>query len=293
MLCYKETTMAPVLIKNTLDIAQMVAFHRAAESKRRGARFHDPYAQSLAGERGKEIAHALPQRKANMWSIVLRTCIYDEIILDVVRQKQIDTVITLAAGLDSRPYRLPLPPALRWIEVDQPDVISYKQERLVHARPVCLLEHIPLEITDHRQRQDLFAQVKEARQALILTEGLLTYLSERQVAAIATDLHEQEALRWWLTQIASPLVLQKNEKYWNSFAANAVKMRFAPPEGEEFFEMLGWHVIEFRSPIHEALRLNLPIRYGWLFRLLTHFSGDQQGQRIAYNSGGIVLLERA
>src|SRR2546422_4602991 len=41
----------------------------------------------------------------------------------------------LAAGLDARPYRLPLPSSLRWVEVDFPDVIAYKQEQLAMERP--------------------------------------------------------------------------------------------------------------------------------------------------------------
>ena len=34
----------------------------------------------------------------------------------------------LAAGLDTRPYRMDLPPSLRWIEVDLPDILDYKED---------------------------------------------------------------------------------------------------------------------------------------------------------------------
>jgi O-methyltransferase involved in polyketide biosynthesis len=41
-------------------------------------------------------------------------------------QQGTDMVINLAAGLDSRPYRMQLPALLRWVEVDLPDMLNYK-----------------------------------------------------------------------------------------------------------------------------------------------------------------------
>ena len=38
--------------------------------------------------------------------------------------------MNLGAGLDARPYRMELPETLRWIEVDYPQVIDWKAEKL-------------------------------------------------------------------------------------------------------------------------------------------------------------------
>ena len=76
---------------------------------------------------------ALPGRKEQTWPVVARTCVYDELIMKLVEEEKIDTVINLAAGLDTRPYRLSLPSSLRWIEIDLPQVLAYKAEKLAEV----------------------------------------------------------------------------------------------------------------------------------------------------------------
>src|SRR6266568_3927525 len=108
----RRAGMTALLIEDTFDTARLVAFYRALESERPGALFHDPYARLLAGDRGEELMRAYLPGKQEMWAIVLRTCIYDEIIRRVVEQEQVDIIINLAAGLDTRPYRMSLPAEL-------------------------------------------------------------------------------------------------------------------------------------------------------------------------------------
>src|SRR6185437_14845508 len=95
------------------DTALWVAVHRATESKRKDALFRDPYAERLAGERGRQIAGELEPGNGAAWSIITRTAVLDELILTAIRDGA-DTVLNLAAGLDTRPYRLSLPSSTRW-----------------------------------------------------------------------------------------------------------------------------------------------------------------------------------
>jgi O-methyltransferase involved in polyketide biosynthesis len=53
-------------------------------------------------------------------------------------------VVNLAAGLDTRPYRMALPSGLQWIEVDLPDLLVYKAEALAAETPVCTLQRVAL-----------------------------------------------------------------------------------------------------------------------------------------------------
>jgi methyltransferase (TIGR00027 family) len=279
------------LVENTFDTARMTAFCRAVESERKNACIDDPYARLLAGPRGEEIVRAMGG-KSITWPIAVRTCVYDEIILRLTREEEIDTVINLAAGLDTRPYRLSLPASLRWIEVDFPAVLSYKEEKLMKEQPQCILERVPLDVADDEARTVFLSKIgKRATKALVLTEGLLAYLTTAKVSSIAHSLHEQETIRWWLTELISPRVLAYDNKRWNTVVAAEAQTRFAPPGGPEFFQLLGWHVAEFRSLISEGLRLQLPVPYGWLLRLLARISPATPGED-RYNAGGLILLER-
>jgi len=99
------------LIRNISDTARWVASYRAAESARPDAVFSDPYAEKLAGERGKQIAAAMPYQDKNSWPFVARTYLFDAVISEQIQQG-VDMVLNLAARLDARPYRMALPASL-------------------------------------------------------------------------------------------------------------------------------------------------------------------------------------
>src|SRR5207249_5958682 len=112
----------------------------AYESERPDAQFRDPYARRLAGPRGEEILRSIPGGRRTAWPMVVRTVVFDEFILRAVRDEGADTVLNLAAGLDARPWRLPLPPSLRWIDVDLPEILDWKQRELAGETPACRYE---------------------------------------------------------------------------------------------------------------------------------------------------------
>ena len=124
------------LIRDISDTARWMAVYRARETEREDAAFRDPFARALAGERGERIAQALTFTDENAWSFVARTYLFDRFVTRLV-QHGADMVVNLAAGLDTRPYRMELPASLRWVEVDLPDILDYKEEILGDATPVC------------------------------------------------------------------------------------------------------------------------------------------------------------
>ena len=147
--------MTEPLIRNISDTARWVATYRARETDRPDALFRDPFARRLAGERGEQIAAAMPNVAGTDWPFVMRTALFDRFIAGEV-ERGVDTVLNLAAGLDARPYRMALPASLTWIEVDLPDLLAYKSEVLAADRPVCRLERVPLNLSDVAARRALF-----------------------------------------------------------------------------------------------------------------------------------------
>lgn len=281
-------------IQHVSDTARWVALYRAMESERPDALFHDRYARRLAGERGERILASVPKARAWAWPMVVRTAVMDELILWVIERDGVGTVLNLAAGLDTRPYRLSLPPSLRWIEVDFPDVIAYKREQLAREQPGCALEQVGIDLTDVARRRALFAQIGVAtRQVLVISEGLLIYLTPQQVAALAEDLASPPSFREWLIDLASPRLLKMMAKRWGpAVAAGNAPFQFAPAEGAQFFEAHGWVEAEFRSTWEEANRLNrAEVPFVWLWRLLGRFSSKTRREEV-HRMSGIVLLGR-
>jgi methyltransferase (TIGR00027 family) len=278
--------MTNIIIEDQIDTAYLTAYLRGKASTLPDALLHDPFAQILAGERGEALARVYSQ-PAEVSGMALRTLIYDELLTQTIEQEQIDTVINLAASFDTRPYRLSLPASLRWIEADLPATIAYKCEKLATARAACQLAHYPLDVTDATARQAFLAEVcSQAQKVLVLTEGLLVYLSEEQVAELATDLAALNQIGWWLTELISPLTLQKKVRSWNTRVPASVQMRFSAPNGSEFFGQFGWQVETFRLALAEALRHDFPLPHKWLWRLLLRFGVPQQ-------TDGFLLLTRS
>jgi len=146
--------------------------------------------------------------------------VMDELILRAIERDGVGTVLNLAAGLDTRPYRLPLARSLRWVEVDFPDVIAYKKEQLAGERPACALQQVGVDLTDPARRRALFTEVGgAARRVLVVSEGLLVYLTRDQVAALAGDLAAQPSFALWLIDLASPGLLKMLEKTWGRAVA--------------------------------------------------------------------------
>jgi O-methyltransferase involved in polyketide biosynthesis len=173
-------------------------------------------------------------------------------------------VVNLAAGLDSRPYRLALPPSLAWVEVDLPEILDEKERLLAGESPHCRLQRVSADLRTDRAR--VLADLPGER-VLVLTEGLIGYLAEEQVASLTRDLFAVAAIREWVTDLTSPKIRAIMTRNVGSELGSS-QIVFAPENGVGFFEAFGWRVLEVRSLLREAIRLRrLPLRYrpfGWL-----------------------------
>ncbi|HEX7130833.1 MAG TPA: SAM-dependent methyltransferase [Rhodanobacteraceae bacterium] len=283
----------PSPIRNISDTALWVAIYRAMESERPDRLFDDPYARRLGGERGEAIVRAMPRGAATAWPMVVRTAVMDEIVLRCVREGAA-TVLNLAAGLDARPYRLDLPESLRWLHVDMPEMIAYFREHMAGATPRCELEFVAADLRDASARRELFARAAAERPVLVISEGLLVYLTPGQVGELARDLHDVAQARWWLLDIASPRLrkFMERSRWLGQLQQGNAPMQFFPEQGTAFFEPFGWREKEFRSTWDESFRLKRTMRGAWLFRWLSKLQPEAQveaGRRMS----GIVLLEAA
>jgi methyltransferase (TIGR00027 family) len=280
-------------IAHISDTARWVAVYRAMETDRPDAHFKDPYARMLAGDRGQIIVDTIKGGKRSAWAMIVRTAVFDEIILRLVNEKKVDAVLNLAAGLDTRAYRLPLPPLLRWIDADLPGILEYKAEKLHQAKPVCKYETVKIDLSEEGKRRELFRHVdRESQTVLVITEGLLVYLTTEQVGSLAKDLAEQLSFRWWVLDIASPVLLALLKKWYSkTMEEGGVTMKFAPEEGPDFFRQFGWNVAEFHRTQDEARRLQREMPGSWLWKIVGTFMSKKT--REGFRNVGQVLLEKS
>ena len=254
------------VIRNISDTAHWAAVYRARESARRDALFRDPFARRLAGERGEQIFATLPARDRNEWAWVMRTFLYDELITERLRQ-----------GAD--------------MVVNLPGILTYKEDILRDEKPACALERVRLDLSDVTARRALFQRLGgRATRALIITEGLLIYLTPDEVGALARDLAAQGGFRSWVIDLASPGLLRMMQKRMGAQLDRAsAPFKFGPAEGPEFFTPFGWRPADVRSIARTAVRQG---RAPLLLRLLS-FLPDSNARQGSRPWGGVCLLERS
>jgi methyltransferase (TIGR00027 family) len=277
------------LIRNISETARWAAAYRAEESERPDALFRDPFARRLAGARGEQIADGLPASSRHTWAWVTRTYLFDQFIAAQLRQG-VDLVVNLAAGLDARPYRMPLPSSLRWVEVDLAELIAYKEDLLRHEKPACALERVRLDLADVRARRDLFRQLGgSASRALVITEGLLIYLAPADVGALADDLAAPPTFQRWVLELGSPGLLRILQRHIGGPLSQAgAPLKFAPEEGPGFFSKHGWQPLEVQGMLKTAARLKRLSLWMRLLALMPESTG-RQGSR---PWSGVCLLGR-
>jgi methyltransferase (TIGR00027 family) len=256
------------IVRNISDTARWAAVFRARENERPDALFRDPYAERLAGKLGVDIANTLPEGNSHAWAWVARTYLFDQFITQELQQGA-DMVVNLAAGLDARPYRMNLPASFQWIEVDLPEILTYKEGILANEKPACKLERIRLDLSDGNAQRSLFAELdRRASKILVLTEGLLVYLSAEEVSALARDLAAGPHFQRWILELASPGLLRMMQRTTGKQLSQVgAPFKFAPAEGPAFFTAHGWELLEVKSILKTATQFKRP---PFFLRLLGH-----------------------
>ncbi len=246
----------PSPITGVSDTARWVAYFRARETERPDALFRDPFAANLAGDLGFEIAHTLPEGTKHEWAWVARTYLFDRFL-----SREIDdgaeVVVNLAAGLDARPYRMQLPATLHWIEVDFPDIVSYKEQRLAAETPGCKLERVGLDLSDLAARRKFLAGLqREGKRVVVASEGLLIYFTPEEVASLAADLFQGGSFVSWIIDLASPGQLKLMQRTTGKSLSEAgAPFQFGPAEGADFFLPYGWKPADVQGLLKTAAQL--------------------------------------
>jgi methyltransferase (TIGR00027 family) len=226
----------------------------------------DPYAARLAGDRGMEIARTIPGREMMRFGIGMRSLLIDEMVRKAISDERIRTVLCLGAGLDTRPWRLDLPPDLNWLEVDLPPMLEYKAAILGDQPAKCQFARLAADLNDAAQRKAVFDSI-DALPAMMITEGLLMYLPRKSVASLAADA-ATAGVRYWLADLATQELRQALGAP-NIRDVEAVRAADST-EGQEIVEIVrraGWNSLESRRYSEAAVQLSPPGRLEEMFRM--------------------------
>jgi methyltransferase (TIGR00027 family) len=164
-----------------------MAAARARESERTNRLFDDPLAAALAGTEGfawlDRMKSAAGSGGPELYPVI-RTRFFDEFLLDACGNSGVRQVVLVAAGLDTRAFRLHWPSGIRLYEMDLPEVLNAKDDIIKGARVEASCERRTIRAD---LRQDtwtealLAAGYQPESRSVWLIEGLLFYLPRAAV----------------------------------------------------------------------------------------------------------------
>ena len=230
--------------------AQHVAAYRLAYEREPA-----PFGAPADDERlARDIAVEAFQRTPRMdLYLRARTAFFDRVVVAAL-ERGVTQVVVVAAGYDARALRY-AKPGVAWFEVDHPATQADKRERL--RRLGIEAPDVTFVAADLAQPGLADALAEHGHDAatpsLMLAEGLIVYLDEEVIAAMAHELRAAAAPGSHLAVSASPIV---DEERRRRFAASVeaigepARSHTTATETQRLLEAAGWHPTELPEPAH-------------------------------------------
>lgn len=183
-----------------------VAAARAAEGRRSDPLFDDPFAADFlaAAETALPVRPLVTEGNGNMWSWVLayvpiRTRFFDDYFRDACAAGCRQVVI-LAAGLDTRAFRLTWPAEVRLFELDTPEMMAFKEQVLAEraATPACQRMVISADLREDWPAAVVQAGFRPDEPTAWLAEGLLVYLTQDECDQLLDRIGQLSTPGSWL-----------------------------------------------------------------------------------------------
>ncbi|WP_158998866.1 class I SAM-dependent methyltransferase [Pigmentibacter ruber] len=243
------------IINHVSDTAYLIAFYRMLEAKKKNSIVKDLLSFLLINDRAERICKKIKNKNHFDWLVPLRTNSIDFLISKYIKERNIDTVINLGAGLDTRAYRLDGLEKIKWFDIDFSNVIEYKSNLLKNVLPKCILQYIKLDLSLREERKKILSEIcTQANNVLVLSEGLILYLKEIEVLFLSEDLLKHKNINYWIQDYYSKdyfkfSLISSKRSFKNS------PFQFFPKNIFEFYAEIGWKNNEIISCINEGKKL--------------------------------------
>jgi methyltransferase (TIGR00027 family) len=145
---------------------------------------NDVYAKEFMNKDGLQILEAFKDETSPNASNVARHRIIDDLLRQELLVNPNLSVVIIGAGFDSRAYRLQ---GGTWVELDEPQVIAYKNERLPVSISENELHRIAIDFSTDSLEEKL-SSFADHSPVVIIIEGVFIYLEEEIIRQLLQTL---------------------------------------------------------------------------------------------------------
>jgi methyltransferase (TIGR00027 family) len=234
----------------------------------------DDYARVFMDEYGVRIYDMFKDEVHCNASMLVRHRIIDDVLRQQLLVNPDLCVITIGAGLDSRPYRLN---GGKWFELDEPAVVQHKDKRLPATKCPNQLERIPIDFSIDVLK-DKLAPIATAEPVIIIMEGVFIYLSEDEVKETIEPFHRLFPAHHLVCDLVNRQIV---ERYGRSLheKIEGIGAHFKPVDyPDKVFTTNGYRIKNRISIVERSTDFGINKIPKWLLRYF--FSSDVFGNSV-------------
>jgi methyltransferase (TIGR00027 family) len=203
-------------------------------------------------EQGLQILETFKDETRPNTSNVGRHRIIDDLLRQELSAHPNLTVVIIGAGFDTRAFRLK---GGTWIELDEPQVITYKEERLPASTGDNDLHRISIDFATESLEQKL-GPFADRSPVVVVIEGVLMYLEEAAINQSLQTLRRLFPQHKLICDLATRDFFEKNATtIHEKLTGMGATFKFAVDNPEEVFVKNGYRQLEKIPVVEKAVLL--------------------------------------
>jgi methyltransferase (TIGR00027 family) len=210
----------------------------------------DVYAKEFMNEDGLRILEKFKDERGPNASNVARHRLIDDLLRAELQAHPDLNVVIIGAGFDSRAYRLN---GGVWIELDEPQVIAYKNERLPVSKCKNELHRIAIDFSTESLEAKLAAFAGRSP-VVVVIEGVFMYLDEQMIAQLLQTLRRLFPGHKLICDLMNRTFFEKyGRTIHEKLTGMGASFKFTADDPEELFVKNGYKRIALFSMIEKSM----------------------------------------
>jgi len=213
----------------------------------------DTYARAFMNEQGLQILDMFKDETRPNTSNVGRHRIIDDLLRQELAVNANLTVVIIGAGFDTRAFRLD---GGTWVELDEPQVITYKEERLPASSCDNELHRIPIDFANDSLEQKL-ASFAGRSPVTVVIEGVLMYLEEAAIDQLLQTLRRLFPQHRLICDLMTRAFFENAAStIHEKLTGMGATFKFAVDNPEEVFTRNGYRQLETIAIVEKSVLLD-------------------------------------
>jgi len=230
---------------------------RMEDAKRDRPVCGDTFAERFMSEEGLRFFRMFADETGPNSSNLVRHRIIDDVVRDALSADPRRRVVTIGAGFDTRPYRLN---GGRWLELDAPELIAYKEERLPAADAKNELARISIDF-DRQSLGDTLVGFATSDPVVFVIEGVLLYLDPPRILRLLETLRRLFPNHRVVCDLMTKAMFDRHAGTMQQKLAGAdTALTVTEPDPADLFTRSGYLLVDRISIPEASVRAGLPPR---------------------------------